>query len=77
VRLPLQCDELVKEGAKTAATPADVVRRCDVTFAVLADPAAALEVSSSSTPYILGGLLVIDLSVHSNRLASCFACALL
>jgi 3-hydroxyisobutyrate dehydrogenase-like beta-hydroxyacid dehydrogenase len=39
-----QCEELAKEGAKIAATPAAVVAQSDCTYAVLADPAAALEV---------------------------------
>ncbi|KAF5842054.1 NAD binding domain of 6-phosphogluconate dehydrogenase-domain-containing protein [Dunaliella salina] len=43
-RSSAKCEELVKEGAKTAATPAEVVKQCDITFAVLADPSAALEV---------------------------------
>lgn len=35
-------DDLVAEGAKTAATAAEVVRACDITFACMSDPAAAL-----------------------------------
>jgi len=47
----LKCEELVKEGAKAAASPSDVVKQCDVTYAVLADPAAALEVGSLLKSY--------------------------
>lgn len=39
-----QCDQLVAEGAIAAATPAEVVQQCDITFAMLADPEAALKV---------------------------------
>lgn len=42
-----QCDALVSEGALMAATPAELVAQCDITFAMLADPAAALNVRSS------------------------------
>lgn len=44
----LQCQELVAEGAEMAETPAAVVAQCDITFAMLADPEAALNVSMSS-----------------------------
>ncbi len=37
-----KCQTLVSEGAKSAETPAAVVASCDVTFAMLADPEAAL-----------------------------------
>lgn len=36
-----QCDELVAEGAVLGQTPAEVVQACEITFAMLADPAAA------------------------------------
>jgi 3-hydroxyisobutyrate dehydrogenase-like beta-hydroxyacid dehydrogenase len=36
-----KCLPLVAEGATAAATPADVVRQCDITFAMLSDPSAA------------------------------------
>lgn len=39
--LVAQCDELVAEGAVLGKTPAEVVQACDITFAMLADPAAA------------------------------------
>mmetsp|Transcript_143 Transcript_143/g.297 ORF Transcript_143/g.297 Transcript_143/m.297 type:complete len:292 (-) Transcript_143:49-924(-) len=35
-------DELLAKGAKTAKTAAEVVQACDITFACLSDPAAAL-----------------------------------
>ena len=36
-----QCAALVKEGAVAAASPAAVLAQCDITFAMLSDPAAA------------------------------------
>ncbi len=36
-----KCAKLVSEGAVAARTPADVVAQCDLTFAMLSDPAAA------------------------------------
>lgn len=40
-RHAVQCGPLVKLGARQAQTPAEVVAACDVTFAMLSDPAAA------------------------------------
>lgn len=40
----MQCDSLKEKGAKVAATPAEVVQNCDITFGMLADPEAALAV---------------------------------
>lgn len=39
-----KCDALVAAGAKTASCPREVVASCDVTFAILSDPAAARDV---------------------------------
>ncbi|KAI5081678.1 hypothetical protein GOP47_0001421 [Adiantum capillus-veneris] len=39
-----KCDELIKEGATLGKSPADVVKRCKITIAMLADPAVALSV---------------------------------
>jgi hypothetical protein len=44
----LQCEALKAEGAKVASSAADVVRGCDITFAMLADPQAALQVATAS-----------------------------
>ncbi|AJE04275.1 NAD(P)-dependent oxidoreductase [Geobacter pickeringii] len=43
-RSPEKCDELVALGARQAATPREVVASAPLTFAMLADPAAAEEV---------------------------------
>lgn len=40
-----KCDNLAAGGAKVALTPAEVVRECDITFVMLSDPPAALEVA--------------------------------
>ncbi|XP_047321865.1 glyoxylate/succinic semialdehyde reductase 1 [Impatiens glandulifera] len=39
-----KCNELVELGASIAETPAAVVKKCNSTFAMLSDPAAALSV---------------------------------
>lgn len=47
-----KCDELVAEGAVLSQTPAEVVQACDITFAMLADPAAA-----EAAVFMAGGVL--------------------
>ncbi|KAK8711781.1 hypothetical protein V6N13_147046 [Hibiscus sabdariffa] len=39
-----KCDEVVAHGASVGATPAEVVKNCKITIAILSDPAAALSV---------------------------------
>jgi len=46
-RSPEKCAELAALGATVAATPAEVTSTCQITFAMLADPAAAHEVCFS------------------------------
>ena len=43
-RTPEKCEDLVKLGAKQVDSPREVASHCDITFAMLADPAAAREV---------------------------------
>ncbi len=43
-RTPDKCDPLVALGARHGNSPCEVAAACDVTFAMLADPAAASEV---------------------------------
>lgn len=43
-RTAKSCESLVELGAKSAKNPAAVVSECDITIAILADPAAANEV---------------------------------
>lgn len=40
-----RCNPLVEAGAKCAASAKEVAQKCDITFAMLADPTAALEVA--------------------------------
>ena len=40
-RSPEKCVPVVQAGASQASTPAEVVKACDITFAMLADPVAA------------------------------------
>ncbi|KAK0589415.1 hypothetical protein LWI29_013995 [Acer saccharum] len=39
-----KCDELVAHGATVGESPAEVVKKCKITFGMLADPPAALSV---------------------------------
>ncbi|MFQ6633782.1 hypothetical protein Gotur_011984 [Gossypium turneri] len=39
-----KCDEVVAHGASVGETPAEVVKKCNITIAILSDPAAALSV---------------------------------
>ncbi|KAL4355173.1 hypothetical protein GQ457_06G027780 [Hibiscus cannabinus] len=39
-----KCDEVVAHGASVGATPAEVVKKCKITIAILSDPDAALSV---------------------------------
>ncbi|CAM6095592.1 unnamed protein product [Calypogeia fissa] len=44
-RSPRKCDILVGEGAKAASSPQETAAACDITFVMLADPAAAVAVA--------------------------------
>lgn len=39
-----QCDELVAHGASVCESPAEVIKKCKYTIAMLSDPCAALSV---------------------------------
>lgn len=49
-----KCQSLVDSGASQAPTPAAVASKCDITFAMLADPTAALEVACGENGVIKG-----------------------
>jgi len=49
-----KCAELAALGATVAATPAEVTSSCQITFAMLADPAAAHEVCFSAAGALAG-----------------------
>ena len=51
VSVYMQCEELAKEGASVGSSPADVVSKCPITIAMLADPAVALTVGLLLLPY--------------------------
>eukprot|EP00271_Cylindrocystis_brebissonii_P018806 TRINITY_DN546_c0_g2_i1.p1 TRINITY_DN546_c0_g2~~TRINITY_DN546_c0_g2_i1.p1 ORF type:complete len:300 (+),score=71.13 TRINITY_DN546_c0_g2_i1:255-1154(+) len=44
-RTAAKCEELVAEGASQASSPAEVIKKCPITIAMLATPAAALDVA--------------------------------
>jgi 3-hydroxyisobutyrate dehydrogenase-like beta-hydroxyacid dehydrogenase len=50
----VQCDALQSEGAKVVTTPAAVVAASDITFGMLADPAAALAVAEGPSGIAAG-----------------------
>ncbi|KAH7439161.1 hypothetical protein KP509_04G048000 [Ceratopteris richardii] len=53
-RNPSKCEPLISQGASGGASPADIASQCNITFAMLADPAAALEVASGKGGVIHG-----------------------
>ncbi|KAE8679686.1 putative oxidoreductase GLYR1 [Hibiscus syriacus] len=60
-----KCDELVAHGASVGQTPAEVVKKCKITIAMLSDPAAALSVFSDKDgvlEQICSGKGYIDMS---------------
>ena len=54
-RTAARCAPLVALGARQADTPREVAATCDVTFAMLSDPAAALAVLEGPD-WVLGGI---------------------
>ena len=64
-RSPEKCGALCELGARPAATPREVMETCDITFAMLADPAAAHHVCFSMHGVLEGmapGKGYVDLS---------------
>ena len=60
-----KCKPLVDKGAKQAATAADVVRSCDITFAMVSDPRAAEELALGENGVVEGiseGKAYVDVS---------------
>ncbi|KAG6551784.1 hypothetical protein Mapa_006601 [Marchantia paleacea] len=53
-RSPNKCDALVKEGAKFGASPKGTSAACDITFGMLADPAAAIAVALGEDGVVKG-----------------------
>jgi glyoxylate/succinic semialdehyde reductase len=54
--LALQCEELRAEGAAVAESPAALAASCDLVFAMLADPEAALDVVFAPETGVLAGM---------------------
>jgi len=77
-RTASKCAELVKEGAIAASTPAEVVQKCDVTFAMLADPSAALQAALGPDGAVAGitaGKAYVDMSTVDENTAKQIAAA--
>ncbi|KAF7598118.1 MAG: 3-hydroxyisobutyrate dehydrogenase [Candidatus Dactylopiibacterium carminicum] len=71
-RTASRCAPLVALGARQAATPREVAESCDITFAMLADPAAALEACSGPDGVAAGigsGRGYIDMSTVDDATA--------
>jgi 2-hydroxy-3-oxopropionate reductase len=78
-RSPDKCAELVALGARQAATPAEVTAACPVTFAMLADPAAARAVCLGPDGALAGlgdGRGYVDLSTVDDATARELAAAI-
>jgi glyoxylate/succinic semialdehyde reductase len=61
-RTPGATDALKAVGAAVAASPAAAVAAADITFAMLSDPAAALEVVAAAAPGLKPGAGYVDVS---------------
>ncbi|CAL8462090.1 g1621 [Coccomyxa elongata] len=61
-RSPEKCKMLEAEGAKVAASPEDATAACDITFAMLADPPAALAVAEQAARGLSEGKGYVDVS---------------
>ncbi|MFI2639978.1 NAD(P)-dependent oxidoreductase [Streptomyces sp. NPDC018610] len=61
-RTAAKAEELVAEGARPAASPADAVRDADVVITMLADPAALAAVADAALPALPAGAHWIDMS---------------
>eukprot|EP00775_Hariotina_reticulata_P010437 gene10437-10595_t len=74
-----KCDALVAEGAVLASSPADIVQQCDITFAMLADPEAALKAALSPGGVVDGitpGKAYVDMSTVDEATSQQIAAAI-
>ncbi len=72
-RSPQKCAPLVELGAVQAASPREVVEACPVTFAMLADPAAAHDVCFGENGVLAGmgpGKAYVDMSTVAPETAA-------
>lgn len=77
-RTPERAAILAAEGASVASMPQEVTARCDLTFAMLADPAAAREVALGASGAAAGigkGRGYIDMSTVDPETSSAIAAA--
>lgn len=68
-RNPAKCDELVLQGAHLGTSPKDVTKRCDITFAMVSDPDAALALCQGPDGVLAGigsGRGYVDMSTVDN-----------
>jgi len=75
-RTAARCAPLVALGARQAATPREVAESCDITFAMLADPAAALATCRGEDGVaagISGGRGYVDMSTVDDATAKTIA----
>ncbi len=68
-RNPAKCDELVLQGAHLGTSPKDVTKHCDITFAMVSDPDAALALCQGPDGVLAGigsGRGYVDMSTVDN-----------
>jgi 3-hydroxyisobutyrate dehydrogenase/2-hydroxy-3-oxopropionate reductase len=78
-RTASRCAPLVALGAKQAATPREVAERCDITFAILSDPAAARETCFGEDGVLAGidaGRGYVDMSTVDDQTARAIGAAI-
>ncbi|XP_024361826.1 glyoxylate/succinic semialdehyde reductase 1 [Physcomitrium patens] len=78
-RSPGKCEELAKEGASIGSSPADVVKKCSITIAMLADPSVAISVALGPGGVVEGitpGKGYVDMSTVDSATSSQIAKAI-
>ncbi|MBR7889495.1 NAD(P)-dependent oxidoreductase [Marinomonas sp. A79] len=72
-RNPAKCEDLVAIGAKLGTSPKSVAERCDITIAMVSDPAAALDICNGPEGVVAGigeGRGYIDMSTVDDDTSS-------
>lgn len=78
-RSPEKCEELVAQGASQGMTPKEVTAGCDITFAMVSDPAAALDVcmgEDGAAAGIAAGRGYVDMSTVDDATSQIIASAI-
>lgn len=78
-RSPEKCAELIAMGASQGATPKEVTARCDITFAMVSDPAAAMDICMGTNGAAAGigsGRSYIDMSTVDDATSQTIAAAI-